>query len=758
MAGRGLKIITIFVLFANVGFAQNIKLSGKIVDDDHVFLPLARMQLIVAGDTMMHHVTTSDGTFSFSFAPLSRVQLITSHVGFETDVREFVLKNDTTLNIVLTFSSLELGEAVVTARSRALIRSSDFGVISLSGERLSNIPSIMGTPDINRILQLMPGVQHAGEANGHLYVRGADPGHNLMLYNNVPVYGTSHLFGLFPFFNVDHVDRIRFDKSGREAQFGNRLGATVQCLSPNEIPENFSIKGNVGLLASQATISTPLGENVGLIVSARQTYVDEIIGQIIDNSDENSIDDFGYSFTDANFTLIFRPNEKHSIAINAFLSGDRFTIRDNQMLVDMHMRWGNQLASINWNYRLNSTVNINTDVYFSRYFNLLQIGQADLDLQIDSDLLDFGFNSSIDFELFSMPFSAGIQYANYRVRPQGLFSETLPTPMKNNTINSQFISTFLQSEISVTEKISLDAGIRFGFYGTDDNTTNDFQFEPRIGLNFTDEKWSAYLSYARKSQRLHLITTSSVGFPTDFWIAASEGIPVSTADNFSMGSIFRVLPRVELTVGAFYSRMNNLVHYPFNVLQFNQMTTFANDLYVGKGRARGLEFMLTKTGRLSGWISYTLSRSDRQFDEIDNGQRFPSKFDRRHDFSAVATYRIAERWTAGITQVFASGSRFTTPTSWYFINNNPVKQYGRHNNATIPSYIRTDISVDFTINRTERTENTLSFSIYNVFAVRNPVYVILDIRASETGNVVEVFPRYRTMYTILPSISWRFRF
>jgi len=696
------KIILIFVLLANVCLAQTgIKLSGRVVDNDGIELPLARMQLIVAGDTMMHHVR-SDGNFSFQVAPMSHVQLITSHVGFGVDIREFELRRDTTLNIVLHFSSLELDEAVVTARSQALIRSSELGVISLSGERLSNIPSIMGAPDINRILQLMPGVQHAGEANGHLYVRGADPGHNLMLYNNVPVYGTSHLFGLFPFFNVDHVDRVRFDKSGREAQFGNRLGATVQCLSPNENPNDFSIRGNAGLLASQITVSSPIGKNVGLIVSARQTYVDQIVGRLMDNLNENSIDNFGYSFTDANFTLMFRPNERHSIDVNAFLSGDRFSIEDSRMLVDMRMRWGNQLASVNWNYLLNENVNIHTDVYFSHYANHLQVNQADLDLQIDSDLLDLGFNTSVDFELFSIPFSAGVQYSNFRVRPQELFSETLPVPLQNNVVNSQFTSAFLLGKYPISEKFSLDAGIRLGFYTTDDDKKNDFRLEPRIGFNFTNERWSAYLSYARKSQKLHLITTSSVGFPTDFWIASSKSVPVSLADNFSMGATYKILPRLELNAGMFYCRMNNLVHYPFNVLQFNQMTNFGNDLYVGRGRSRGVELMLTKTGRLSGWISYTLSRSERQFDEIDNGRIFPSKFDRRHDFSAVATYRINERWTAGATQVFASGSRFTTPTSWYFINNNPVKEYGRHNNATMPNYIRTDISVDFTINRTVR--------------------------------------------------------
>jgi len=759
LMSKGSKIIVIFVLLANVCLAQTgVELSGRVVDNDGAELPLARMQLIVGGDTTMHHVG-NDGVFSFRIVLASRVQLITNHIGFETDFREFMMSNDTTINIVLHFSNIQLGEMVVTARSEAMVGRSEFGVISLNPERLSNIPSMMGTTDISRILQLMPGVQHAGEANGHLYVRGADPGHNLMLYNNVPVYGTSHLLGIFPFYNADHIDRVHFDKSGNQTQFGNRLGATVQCLSPTEKPDVFSIKGNTGLMASQATVSSPLGKKAGIIVSGRQTYVDLIIAPLINNkNNDNNIDNFGYSFTDANFTLMLRPNEKHSIDVNAFMSGDRFSVEDERMLLDATMKWGNRLASAKWTYRLKQDVKISSDVYISHYANLLQVGQAGLDLQIESEVLDWGVNTNADFKLHSIPFSAGVQYSNYRIKPQELSSKTLPMLTEDNTVASQLVSAYLHGRPQINKYLSLDAGLRLDLY-VDHNQKTDFQLEPRISLNFSDDyKWTAYLSYARKSQRLHLITTSTVGFPTDFWLASSEGIPVETANNFSIGSNYKALPNLELTAGLFYSRMNNLVHYPFNVLQFNQMINFGNDLFVGKGKARGVEFMLRKTGRLSGWVSYTLSKSDRQFDEIDDGQIFLSKFDRRHNLSVATIYKINERWTASMTQVFTSGSRFTAPTSWYFINNNPVKEYGKYNNARMPNYKRTDISVDFSIKKTERSEHSLSLSVYNLLAIKNPTYVILDVRSSATGNVIEVYPRYMFMYTILPSISWRFKF
>ncbi|MCL2028604.1 MAG: hypothetical protein FWG79_09005 [Bacteroidales bacterium] len=761
MLSRLFKTLVILALSANVCLAQTITLLGKVVDSDGIALPLARMQLVAAGDTVHRHVG-ENGVFSFRIVP-SRVQLITSHVGFETDVRTFDALRDTAIDIVLNFSGMELEGVAVTARSRAMVRSTEMGAITLNTEKLSELPSIMGSPDLISILQLLPGVQHAGEANGHLYVRGADPGHNLMLYNTTPVYGTSHLLGIFPFYNADHIDRIQFDKSGQETQAGNRLGATVQCLSPDEKPETLSIKGNVGVLASQITVSSPVGKKAGVVVSGRQTYVDQIITPLLNSSSkgENSLENFGYAFSDVNLTLMLRPSKKHSIDVNAFWSGDRFTIGDKRMHLDGKMRWGNQLASATWNYQLGQDISLSNEMYFSRYANFLNLGQAGLDVQVDSEVADWGFNSGADFKMFDIPFATGIQYANYRVKPQDLSSETLPVPSELAEVTtSQLVSIYLHGKPKLNRYFSLDAGLRLGLYNDyGRNGKADWRLEPRIGLNFSDDhQWAAYLSYARKAQRLHLITTSSVGFPTDFWIASSQGVPVSLADNFSTGANYRISPQMELTAGLFYSRMNNLVHYPFNILQFNDMTHFGDDIYVGKGKARGAEFMLRKTGQLSGWISYTLSKSDRQFDGIDGGETFPSKFDRRHNFSAAAIYKIHKRWTASLTQIFTSGNRFTTPTSWYFISNTPVKEYGKHNNAIMPSYIRTDVSVDFHLSKVSHRESVLNVSIYNVFAVNNPIYVILDVRSSESGNMMQVVARYKTMYKLLPSVSWRFRF
>ena len=666
-------------------------------------------------------------------------------------------------NTTDSITTVRLSETVISAKSKVLVATSDYGAININSQKLSKIPSILGVPDLIKVLQLMPGVQHSGEGNGHLYVRGADPGHNLMLCNNVPVYGTSHLTGMFPFYNTDHIDRIHFDKPGVEAQFGNRLGATVQALAPDQLPNHLSLRGNIGLAASQLTVCSPLGNKAGLVLSGRQTTVDQLITPVVNSfaSNEQGIDELSYSFSDANLTLMLRPAENHNVDVNVFVSKDRFRIADEKLLLDGIMKWNNRVASVRWDFTLKKDVKLTQEVYLTRHTNHLRAQQSSVDLQVQSEILDWGFMSSAGFRLGSVPFTAGVCLANYHVKPQELLSLRLSNPgVTDHHVDALHFSTYLQAKLQINEYLSLDPGLRAGFYTSNDSVReNDFKSEPRISLNFTDNnRWTAYLSYARKSQRLHMITTSSVGFPTDFWIATSEGVPVELADNYSVGSVCKVSPRMELTTGLWYSRMNHQVHYPLNILQFNEITSIRDDLLIGKGTAYGAELMFRKTGRLSGWISYTWSKSDRQFAGIDNGQTFPSKFYRRHNLTLVANYEISKRWEAGLIQIYTSGNRFTAPESWYFINNNPVKEYGKYHNAQMPHYKRTDISVDFYVKRTGQRESVLNISVYNLFAVVNPVYILLDILSNESGSQIRVKPHYKSLYTILPSVGWRFKF
>lgn len=673
-----------------------------------------------------------------------------------------------TLRTEMDTTGETLEEIVVTGKRLGLLGTSEAGKIHINTGKLSQVPSILGVPDVIRVLQLMPGVQNSGESNGYLYVRGADPGHNLMLYNDAPVYGMSHLLGIFPFYNTDHINRVIFDKSNTNAAHGNRLSATLQVTSPNSIPEKLTVKGNVGLLASQLSLEIPVNDKTAIYVSGRQTYIDQIIIPILDErrvvKKGDSVEKLTYSFTDANFAFITKPNAKHTFSLNAFFSKDRFGLKEKNMLLDADIDWGNYTASAAWKWFINYNMRFKQTVYYSQYNNDIKGTQASIVLKTKSRVTDWGAKSTLEFDLFDVPFETGIQLSNYKVRPQEISSNQLNNEQfksSNHTETAWQAAAFLQAKPQITESLYADLGIRFNYYqNTEAGSKKYFHPEPHVSLHYEPEaKLKHFIAYSRRNQYLNLFMTSSVGFPTDFWVTASKDVPAQSANNFSLGSVYKPASELELSASLFYSQLSNLIEYPYTILNFNEITTLGNDIQIGKGRSYGLEFMLRKSGRLSGWVSYTLSRSERKFSEINDNETFPAKFDRRHNLSVVASYQLSPRWSIGGTQVYTSGSRFTVPTSWYFINNNPVKEYDKLNNAQMPDYIRTDISVDYFLVKTASKESALNLSVYNMFAVNNPIYVILDVDATKGSTKdIKTTTRYKRLYSILPSIGWRFKF
>lgn len=672
-----------------------------------------------------------------------------------------------TLRIETDSIGEKLEEVVVVGKRTGLLGTSEAGKIHINTAKLSKVPSVLGVPDVIKVLQLMPGVQNSGESNGYLYVRGADPGHNLMLYNDAPVYGMSHLLGIFPFYNTDHISRVFFDKSSTNASYGNRLSATLQATSPDDIPERFTIKGNMGLLASQLSLEIPLSDKTAIYVSGRQTYVDQIVASLVNNENVmkkgDSMEKLTYSFTDANLTFITKPNAKHTFSLSAFFSKDRFGIKEKKMLLDANINWGNYTASATWKWDISYNTRFKQTIYFSQYNNDIKGAQASVMLKTESQITDWGAKNALEFEIFGTPFETGLQLSNYKVRPQEISSSQLDNEQiksLNRTETARQASTFLQARPQITESLYADLGIRFNYYQNSEmGSKRYFHPEPHISLYYEPKpKLNYFVAYSRRNQYLNLFMTSSVGFPTDFWVASSKEVPSQSANNFSLGSVYKPVPGIELNASLFYSQLNHLIEYPYTILNFNEVTTLGNDIQVGKGRSYGLEFMLKKTGRLFGWLSYTLSRSERKFREINNNETFPAKFDRRHNLSVVAGYQLSPRWEIGATQIYSSGSRFTIPTSWYFINNNPVKEYDKLNNAKMPDYIRTDISIDYFFVKTAKKESVLNLSIYNMFAIKNPIYVILDVVTKDDEKEIRTVTRYKRLYSILPSVSWRFKF
>ena len=742
-------------------FAQSqANITGNVKSSERENLVGAKISFDINNQ---HFFALSDSFGNFSKnIPLGKVYITVNQLGYLDKAFSIDLVKDTLISIALEKVISTLEEVIITNNKKKGISTLSGGKLSFNLKELSSLPTVLGTTDIIKILQLTPGVQNSGDANGYLYVRGGDPGHNAILYNGTTVYGMSHLLGVFPFYNTDHIKEVEFDKSSSNAKYGGRLSSTTLLIPNKKIPSEFSIQGNIGILASQLTLTLPINEKTGIYISGRKTYIDEIIAPLVNSfSKNNDVEDMTYGFSDGNITFVSQISKNNLFGVDAFVSGDKLKIKDDNLSLKTNLKWNNFTVSPSLTTTLSSKISMSNAVYFSQYFNDLSMEQATIQFGVSSYVKDFGFSNSIRYWIKNIPVESGLQYIYYSLQPQKIIIENFANsnPTQNSIINANEASVFTTFKPKFTDRLNAELGLRINYY-TSGSQSSYLHFQPRVLLNYMmNERFSFYGSYNKQYQYLSLITTSSVGIPTDFWIASSDGIRPQSSDEFSIGSNQSISRNLVASFGGFYRSMKNLLEYPYGITQFNEITTFKKDLLVGKGRAYGLEFMLRKNnGKFTGWLSYTLSWSDRNFDEINNGKTYFAKYDRRHNLSLVGMYDLNAKWNLGVTQIFSSGNRFTMPTSWYFINNNPVKEYSEYNNAQMPNYIRTDISANYFFFKTNKKESALNFSIYNTFNIDNPIYVVLDVQVDEDKNSVVVKQNKKVLYRILPSISWRFKF
>ena len=735
-------------IVGNVKSAENGNLIGVSISFD-----TNNQQFYSISDTLGHFTEN---------LPLGVVKITLNHFGYLEKSLRFDCKKDTIISVILEKDLLLLKEVVIANNKKNSITSLSGGKLSFNLKELATVPTVLGTTDIIKILQLTPGVQNSGDANGYLYVRGGDPGHNSMLYDGTPIYGMSHLLGIFPFYNTDHIQEVEFDKSSSNAKHGGRLSSTTLLIPNKKAPSEFIVQGNVGLLASQLTLAAPIDRKSGLFISGRKTYIDEILAPILNSgSKSNDVQDMKYGFSDGNLTFISAISKNNLLTVSAFASADKLQIRDDNLALKTSLKWGNYVASSKLVSTLSSKASMSNAIYYTRYTNELDMEQATIQMGVSSFVEDFGFSNSINYFVKETPFESGFQYVYHNLQPQKIEIENLSAgsnTAQNSLIKANEFAVFTTAKPKFGDNLIAELGLRINYCNS--GTKSYLHFQPRIVLNYyMNTNYSFYASYNRQNQYLNLITTSSVGVPTDFWVASSDGIPAQSSNEFSIGSNQTISKRFSSSFGAFYRSMDHLLEYPYGVTQFNEISTLKNDLLEGNGKAYGLEFMLKKnSGKLKGWLSYTLSWSDRNFEKLNNGNTYYAKYDRRHNLALVGTYDLNSKWNFGVTQIFSSGNRFTMPTSWYFINNNPVKEYSEYNNAQMPNYIRTDLSANYFFIKSTKKESALNFSVYNTFNIENPIYVVLNVVVNENKDSVVVKPEKKVLYRILPSISWRFKF
>ena len=770
------KLIIINILFALAlsSFAQKqYTVSGYIKS-------IENGESLIGATVYAEKLKTGAATNVYGFysitLPKGDYNLKFSFMGYETVVKKVKLSKNITQNVEMTLKSTEIDEIVVSEEaSDKNIKSSEMGVVKIDAQEIKVVPVMFGEQDILKTLQLMPGVKSAGEGNSGFYVRGGSSDQNLIILDEAPVYNASHLLGFFSVFNSDAVKDMKLFKGNAPAEYGGRLSSVLDIQMKEGNSKKFSTSGGLGLISSRLMIEAPIVKDKGsFIISGRRTYADMFLLFMKDTLIKNAT----LYFYDLNMKANYRINANNRIFLSGYWGRDVFGFSDR-----MGFDWGNKTATLRWNHLFGSKLFLNSSLIYSDYNYVISFKPGDFKVNITSGILDYNWKE--DFQYFintSNTLKFGFNSIFHTFRP-GEISADAEGFINSKIIDEKYAvesNAYISHKFDVSDKIKLTYGLRYSnftivgtdtvyTYNIDDEITdtaayakgeiveNYGNFEPRITLNFIiNDENSIKTSYARNTQNVHLLSNSTSSSPTDMWLPSSKLIKPQIADQIALGYFRNFKENMfETSVEVYYKKFQNSIDYQ-NGADILLNDKVESQLVFGKGRAYGIELFIKKTfGKLTGWIGYTLARTENSFDEIDNGDWYPAKQDRTHDVSIVAMYNFNKNWNISATWVYYTGNAVTFPSGKYEISGLTVPAYTTRNGYRMPDYHRLDIGVTYKRKKRKRFESSWNLSVYNAYARKNAYSI--DFRDSKT-NPGQTEAVRLALFQIVPSITYNFKF
>ena len=739
--------------------------------------------------------TNTFGFFSLTL-PKDSVLLSISYVGYKTEVLTFYLDENIELEFELEGEN-ELEEfSIVGERIEKIEESTQMSRISISSAQLKQIPTLLGENDVLKAIQLLPGVQSGGEGQSGLYVRGGSPDQNLILMDGVPVYNVSHLFGFFSVFNADAIRDVNLIKGGFPARYGGRLSSVLEINMKEGNTKELKGAGSVSTIASKLTLEGPIGEKTSFLVSGRRTYIDVLARPLIAAAFSNDDDSgtAGYNFYDLNFKVNHKFSNKDKVYFSMYNGLDRFFVRSRSNYDDgfnefeTGFNWGNLAFIGRWNHliseKLFSNVTFNYTRYqFSTFANFEdeytdQNGRVNEAFELNYDSGIYDWSGKIDFDYYPSPahhIRFGVQHTYHDFNPglfQVKFSSNNQTELEQSFGNSRVYSnefyTYVEDDFEINNRLKINAGLHFsGFILKDDTYTS---LQPRLSVRYKiSDKTSIKGSYAAMAQYIHLLTNQGIGLPTDLWVPSTGRIKPQSSFQGAIGIASSIFEKYELSVEGFYKEMDNVVSFKEGSSLF-VLEGWEEKVTQGNGKAYGAEvFLQKKKGDFSGWIGYTLSWNFRQFDDLNEGNIFPFRYDRRHDISVVGIYKLNDRINLSATWVYGTGNAVSLPNlrvpafselEVFYQNDfsyNYVNTFDERNDFRMRAYHRFDFNIDFR-KKKKRITRVWSIGAYNVYNRKNPFFLQTRDRFDSDKNKVVTELVEVALFPVIPSIAYKFEF
>ncbi len=768
-------LLLILLGFPFFGRAQSMRTLSGTIRDKHTGEALVSASIVVLGLPNAGAVSNSYGFYSLR-VPAGTYSVVGSFAGYQPDTLQVILSQNLVLNLGLNSSGTQLQDVVVTAHKKDdNVTKPLMSVQKLSMNEVKYIPVIFGEQDIMKTIQLLPGIKPAGDGNSGFYVRGGAADQNLILLDEAVVYNASHLLGFFSTFNSDAVKDVTVYKGGWPAEYGGRLSSVVDVIMKDGNNQNYGVSGGIGLISSRLNVEGPIVKDEGsFTVSARRTYADLFLKL----SRDSTINRNQLYFYDLNAKANYRINDNNHVYLSGYFGRDVLSFADV-----FGIQWGNATGTARWNHVFNSQLFSNTSLIYSNYNYVININQNSNSISLVSKISNVSLKEDLQYYIDpNNTLKFGLDVTHY------MFSPGILNASESSSYNSLFLpkkyelesAVYVSDEWSPSQRLHLIYGLRlssftiFGpgeFYSYDShgNTLDTASYsswqvvknylnpEPRISASFLLNKESSIkASYSRNVQNLHLLSNSTTSNPTDLWIPSSNNVKPEIADQEAIG-YFRNLHanQYEFSSEIYYKSMQNQIDYK-NGAQLVANANVESQLLFGKGRAYGWElFLKKKTGRLTGWISYTLSKTELKIDSINNGSWYPARQDITNDVSIVGIYQLSKKWTLSATWVYYTGSPATFPSGKYEVNGQVIFYYTSRNGYRMPPYHRLDLGATLQGKKTKKFESSWTFSVYDAYDRANAYSIVFQQDPNDPSKTQAV--QY-SLFKIIPSITYNFKF
>ncbi|MFT5859888.1 MAG: hypothetical protein ACI865_001994 [Flavobacteriaceae bacterium] len=765
-------ILLSFICLSMISAAQDFTISGTIKDssdgEDMYGATVKVKELDNVGATAnaygFYSLTLKAGTYT----------LIYRSSGYDSKEESITLSADVQFNIELSVpkdvKQLD-GVTVLGVKENDNITSSGMNVTKFDPKDIETIPVIFGEKDIMKTLQLTPGVKTAGEGNSGFYVRGGSADQNLVLLDEAVVYNASHLLGFFSVFNSDAVKDVSLYKAGIPAEYGGRASSVMDVKMKDGNLKKFGASGGIGLISSRLALEGPIVKDKGsFIVSGRRSYLDLFLKLSKDENQRNT----KLYFYDLNAKANYKISDKDRIFLSGYFGRDKFGFGDQ-----FGFDWGNATGTIRYNRIVTSKLFSNTSLVYSNFDYQFTIGGGDDAFGIKSSIEDFSLKQDFTYYLNkNNTMKYGVSGMHHTFKPGALTGDN--DSFNEIVLDSRYAMEFgayIQNDQKIGARFNIMYGVRYsGFalvggksYTYDDSgdklteqtherwESSSYQFgiEPRLSMSYViSEQNSIKLGYDRNFQYIHQLSNSTTSSPTDVWVPSSNNIKPQIADQLALGYYQNLKKNTyRLSAEVYYKNLQNQIDYRngADLLLNNEVE---GELVYGNGTAYGLELMLQKKkGKLTGWIGYTLSRSLRQFDEINDGNVFSARQDRIHDLSVVVMYKINKSLSLASTFVYYTGDAVTFPSGKYEVAGISVPYFTERNGYRMPNYHRMDVGLTWYMKESKRFKHDLNFSIYNLYAREN-AYTISFEENAETGQTEAI---QTALFKIIPSITYNFK-